>query len=82
MSTPGAPPRISSMRSTWSAGMRWSRPDRLSSLEAGREPSNSTLPTAPEKPRTELFWLIEKPGMRVTMSSALAGRASAKKAGG
>ncbi len=80
MSMPGAPPRITSMRSTWPAGMRLMISSRGSPLEAGRAPSISTLPAAPPKPRTLSPLSKLNPGSRFTMSSAVVGLLAAKQA--
>jgi hypothetical protein len=82
MSTPGAPPRITSMRATELDGMRFSTSSRRSFLVAGRSPSISTLGAEPPKPRTASPGSIVKPGSSFTMSSAVGGCLSAKKLGG
>ena len=51
MSMPGAPPRISSIRSTWRDRVRDSTDEPVSFLEAGRALLIRMLPTAPSKPR-------------------------------
>ena len=69
------------MRSTWLATVRPRTLEPVSFFDAGREPLIRTLPTAPSKPRAPSPSLTEKPGTRLTMSSAVFGRASAKKSG-
>ncbi len=53
--------------------MRWRIEPRSSSLLVGRSPSISTLPAAPEKPRTWAPESKEKPGRRLIMSMAVFG---------
>ena len=81
MSMPGAPPRITSMRTTWPAGIRLRADARSSCFDVGRSPSISTLPAAPANPRTCAPELNEKPGRRRIMSKAVVGRAALKKTG-
>ena len=81
MSMPDAPPRISSIRSTWLARVRPSTLEPVSFLEAGRELLIRILPTAPSKPREPEPSSTEKPGMRLTMSNAVFGCCEAKKSG-
>ena len=81
MSMPGAPPRISSMRSTRSAGVRFMTLEPASFLEAGRSPLIRILPTAPSKPRAPVPSLTMKPGTRWIMSRAVLGRWAAKNSG-
>lgn len=81
MSMPGAPPRISSMRSTWDARVRDRTEEPVSFFDAGRAPLIRMLPTAPSKPRLPSPSLLLKPGTRLTMSRAVFGRWSAKKSG-
>ena len=79
MSIPGAPPRITSMRTTWSAGIRASTSLNESLLDEGRRPSISTLPAAPESPRTLPPPSKANPGMRSIIALASPGREAAKK---
>jgi len=81
MSMPGAPPRITSIRATWRAGIRLRAEPRSSCLEAGRSPSISTFPAASAKPRTWAPESNEKPGRRRIMSKAVVGRVEVKKSG-
>ena len=63
--------------------MRLRMSSRLSALAVGGLPSISTLPPAPEKPRTSLSPPSKvKPGSRATMSQAVLGWADAKNAAG
>ena len=73
MSMPGAPPRITSMRSTWLAGRRCRMDWRSSLLLEGREPSIRALPASlnpREPPPVDRL----KPGVRLIMSAAVPGR--------
>ncbi len=69
------------MRRTWAARVRDRTLEPVSFLEAGREPLIRMLPTEPSKPRLPSPSLTLKPGTRLTMSSAVLGCWSEKKAG-
>ncbi len=69
------------MRTTCEARVRPSTLLPVSFLDAGRSPLISTLPTEPSKPRLPSPSWTEKPGIRLTMSSAVFGRWSAKNSG-
>ena len=75
-------PWLTSMRSTSPAGMRRSTDSIDSLLVKGRCPSISTLPALPDSPRHARPAVEREAGNRRTMSSAVTGWASAKKAKG